>query len=88
MHIKSKQSKPNAISFNKSNQSTVTGHVVAEQSPILDISESVPSLMLLTNTMSLAPQVTGDEIRHSVLQTDVDLASFTETWLTDLVLTR
>ena len=33
--------------------------------------------------MSLAPKI--DEIRHSVLQINVDLARFTETWLSDLV---
>ena len=38
---------------------------------------------MLSNTMSLAPKI--DEVRHSVLQTDVDLACFTETWLTDFV---
>ena len=38
---------------------------------------------VLPKTMSLAPKI--DEIRHSVLQTDVDLASFIETWLTDFV---
>ena len=74
VRIKTKQCEPNFISFNKSNPNTVTGHVLAEQSPILDIGESVPSLML-SNTMSLAPKI--DEIRHSVLQTNVDLASFT-----------
>ena len=34
---------------------------------------------MLSNTTSLAPKI--DAIRHSVLQTNVDLASFTETWL-------
>ena len=57
-------------------------YVSAEQSSIPNISEPVPSLML-SNTMSLAPKI--DEVRHSVLQTDVDLACFTETWLTDFV---
>lgn len=33
--------------------------------------------------MSFSPKI--DEISHSVLQTDFDFASFTETWLTDLV---
>ena len=57
-------------------------YVPAEQSSVPNISEPVPSLML-SNTMSLAPKI--DEVRHSVLQTDVDLACFTETWLTDFV---
>ena len=57
-------------------------YVSAEQSSIPNISEPVPSLML-SNTMSLAPKI--DEVCHSVLQTDVDLACFTETWLTDFV---
>jgi hypothetical protein len=58
-------------------------YVSAEQSSIPNISEPVPSLML-SNTMSLASKI--DEVRHSVLQlTDVDLACFTETWLTDFV---
>ena len=57
-------------------------YVSAEQSSIPNISEPVPSLML-SNKMSLAPKI--DEVRHSVLQTDVDLACFTETWLTDFV---
>ena len=73
--------KSNFISLNKSNPNTVTEHVVDEQSPILNISESGH---MLPNTMSLAPKI--DEIRHSVLQTDVDFASLTETtWLTDFV---
>ena len=38
---------------------------------------------MLSNTMSLAPKI--DEIRHFVLQTNVDLASFIETCLSDLV---
>ena len=59
-----------------------TEYVSAEQSSIPNISEPVPSLML-SNTMSLAPKI--DEVRQSVLQTDVDLACFTETWLTDFV---
>jgi hypothetical protein len=57
-------------------------YVSAEQSSIPNISEPVPNLML-SNTMSLAPKI--DEVRHSVLQTDVDLACFTERWLTDFV---
>ena len=57
-------------------------YVSAEQSSIPNIGEPIPSLML-SNTMSLAPKI--DEVRHSVLQTDVDLVCFTETWLTDFV---
>lgn len=33
--------------------------------------------------MSLAPKI--DEVRHSVSQSKVDLANFTETWLSDSV---
>jgi hypothetical protein len=42
----------------------------------------VPSI-LLSNTMSLAPKI--DEIRHSVVSTNIDIASFTETWLSDSI---
>ena len=53
-----------------------------EPNPINIRSEFVPGL-ILSNTMSLAPKI--DEIRYSVLQNNVDFASFTETWLSDSV---
>ena len=45
-------------------------------------SEFVPGF-ILSNTMSLAPKI--DEIRHCVLEANVDFACFAKTWLSDSV---
>ena len=61
------------------NSNGINGSSYRDDSPE---SNFVPSIFL-SNTMSLAPKI--DEIAHTLINVDADIALFTETWLSGCV---